>query len=146
MLKMKNENCTILIPKGNSYCLRESSARGPRFKVSSEGLSAILLNLGLQSARNQRKKEWIVSIFVPLRHVFVCAVYHMINLGAFWVKLPAIIQAHQWRHNQYGDSRIKTTPRKCRNIRQVGKIFRLTFYGKQLRQYQAKCCCRRILP
>ena len=38
--KMKNENCTILIPKRNSYCRRKSSARGPRFKVSSEGLSA----------------------------------------------------------------------------------------------------------
>ena len=38
--KKKNENCTILIPKGNSYCCRKSSARGPRFKVSSEGLSA----------------------------------------------------------------------------------------------------------
>ena len=36
----KNENCTILIPKGNSYCRRKSSAREPRFKVSSEGLSA----------------------------------------------------------------------------------------------------------
>ena len=36
----KNENCTILIPKRNSYCCRKSSARGPRFKVSSEGLSA----------------------------------------------------------------------------------------------------------
>ena len=34
------ENCTIFIPKGNSYCRRKSSARGPRFKVSSEGLSA----------------------------------------------------------------------------------------------------------
>ena len=40
MKKMKNENCTILIPKGNSYCRHKSSARGPRFKVSSEGLSA----------------------------------------------------------------------------------------------------------
>ena len=38
--KKKNENCTILIPKGNSYCRRKSSARGPWFKVSSEGLSA----------------------------------------------------------------------------------------------------------
>ena len=27
----KNENCTISIPKGNSYCRRNSSARGPRF-------------------------------------------------------------------------------------------------------------------
>ena len=35
-----NENCTILIPKGNSYCRRKSSARGPRFKVSFKGLSA----------------------------------------------------------------------------------------------------------
>ena len=34
--KKKIENCTILIPKGNSYCRRKSSARGPRFKVSSE--------------------------------------------------------------------------------------------------------------
>ena len=38
--KKKIENCTILIPKGNSYCRCERSARGPRFKVSSEGLSA----------------------------------------------------------------------------------------------------------
>ena len=36
----KNENCTILIPKGNSYCRRKSSTRGPRFKVSSKGQSA----------------------------------------------------------------------------------------------------------
>ena len=36
----KKENCTILIPKGNSYCRHKSSARGPRFKVSSEGPSA----------------------------------------------------------------------------------------------------------
>ena len=36
----ENENCTILIPKGNSFCRRKSSASGPRFKVSSEGLSA----------------------------------------------------------------------------------------------------------
>ena len=33
-LKMKKiENCTILNPKGNSYCRRKNSARGPRFKV-----------------------------------------------------------------------------------------------------------------
>ena len=38
--KWKNGNCTILIPKGNSYCRRKSSSRGPWFKVSSEGLSA----------------------------------------------------------------------------------------------------------
>ena len=38
--KNENENCTILSPKGNSYCRRKSSARGPQFKVSSEGLSA----------------------------------------------------------------------------------------------------------
>ena len=37
--KMKIENCTILIPKGNSCCRRKSSARGLRFEVSSEGLS-----------------------------------------------------------------------------------------------------------
>ena len=36
---MKIENCTMLIPMGNSYCRCKSSARGPRFKVSSEGLS-----------------------------------------------------------------------------------------------------------
>ena len=35
----KNENCTILIPEENSYCRNKSSARGPLFKVSSEGLS-----------------------------------------------------------------------------------------------------------
>ena len=38
--KMKIEIWTILIPKGNSYCRRKSSPTGPRFKVSSEGLSA----------------------------------------------------------------------------------------------------------
>ena len=37
--KMKIDNCTILIPKGNSYCRHNSSARGPPFKVSTEGLS-----------------------------------------------------------------------------------------------------------
>ena len=30
----------ISIPKENSYCRRKCSARGPRFKVSSKGLSA----------------------------------------------------------------------------------------------------------
>ena len=35
----KRENCTVLIPKGNSYCRRKSSARGPWFRVSSKGLS-----------------------------------------------------------------------------------------------------------
>ena len=44
----KIENCTMLIPKGNSYCHRKSSARGPRFKVSSEGLSAEI-DIPLQS-------------------------------------------------------------------------------------------------
>ena len=39
--KKKNENCTLLIPKGNSYCRRKSSARGPRFKVSFEDDSPI---------------------------------------------------------------------------------------------------------
>ena len=38
MIKNENEICTILIPEGNSYCRRERSARGPRFKVSSERL------------------------------------------------------------------------------------------------------------
>ena len=37
----KIENCTILIRKGNSYCRRKSSARGPWFKVSFEGLDYI---------------------------------------------------------------------------------------------------------
>ena len=37
--KIENENCTILIPEGNSYCRLKSSARGPRFKVLSERLS-----------------------------------------------------------------------------------------------------------
>ena len=36
---LKIENYTILIPKGNSYCRRKSSAREPQFKVSSGGLS-----------------------------------------------------------------------------------------------------------
>ena len=50
VLKMKNENenSSILIPKGNSYCRRKSSARGPRFKVLSEGLSAAI-DIPLQS-------------------------------------------------------------------------------------------------
>ena len=38
-LELKIENWTIIIPKGNSYCYRKSTARGPPFKVSSEGLS-----------------------------------------------------------------------------------------------------------
>ena len=36
----KNENCTIFIPKVNSYFRRKSSARWSQFKVSSERLSA----------------------------------------------------------------------------------------------------------
>ena len=39
VMKNENENCTILIPKGNTYCRRKSSAKGPRFKVLYEGLS-----------------------------------------------------------------------------------------------------------
>ena len=35
----KIENFTILIPKENSYCRHKSSARGPPFKISPEGLS-----------------------------------------------------------------------------------------------------------
>ena len=46
--KKKIENCTILIPKGNSYCRLKSSARGLRCKVSSEGLSAEI-DIPLQS-------------------------------------------------------------------------------------------------
>ena len=38
-MKMKIENCTKSIPKGNSYCRRKNSARGLQFKVLSEGLS-----------------------------------------------------------------------------------------------------------
>ena len=34
-----NENCTLLISKGNSYCRHKSTARDPWFKVSFEGLS-----------------------------------------------------------------------------------------------------------
>ena len=37
----KRKNCTISILEGNSYCHRKSSARGFRFKVSSEGLRLI---------------------------------------------------------------------------------------------------------
>ena len=37
-LEKKKENCTIIITKGNSNCRHKSSARGPPFKVSSEGL------------------------------------------------------------------------------------------------------------
>ena len=37
--KKKNENCTILISKGNSYCCRKSSVKEPWFIVSSEELS-----------------------------------------------------------------------------------------------------------
>ena len=45
------KNCTISIPKGNSYCRRKCSARGPRFKVSYKLLSAeidILLRSPIQ--------------------------------------------------------------------------------------------------
>ena len=38
-IEKKDENCTILIPKGNSFYRNKSSSRGPQFKVSSEGLS-----------------------------------------------------------------------------------------------------------
>ena len=38
-MKKNLKNSTILIPKGNWHCRRKSSARGPKFKVSSEGLS-----------------------------------------------------------------------------------------------------------
>ena len=37
--KFKKMKIILYYPKGNSYCRRKSSARGPRFKVSSEGLS-----------------------------------------------------------------------------------------------------------
>ena len=37
---LKIENCSLLIPKGNSYCCRKSSATGLRVKVSYKGLSA----------------------------------------------------------------------------------------------------------
>ena len=37
--KNENENGTMSIPRGNSYCCRKSSAKGPRFKVSSKGVS-----------------------------------------------------------------------------------------------------------
>ena len=43
----KNENCTILIPKGNSYCRRTSSARGPRFKVSSEDAEGLSVEIDI---------------------------------------------------------------------------------------------------
>ena len=39
-LLKKIENYIISIQKGNSYCRCKSSTRGPRFKVSSKGLSA----------------------------------------------------------------------------------------------------------
>ena len=42
----ENENCTISIPKVNSCCRRKSSARGPRFKVSSQGLFLYHCSLG----------------------------------------------------------------------------------------------------
>ena len=42
-------NCTILIPKGNSYCRRKSSAKGPWFKVSSEGLFIAEIDIPLRS-------------------------------------------------------------------------------------------------
>ena len=38
-IEKQNENRTMMIQKGNSYYRHKSSARGPWFKVSSEGLS-----------------------------------------------------------------------------------------------------------
>ena len=38
-IKNKIENYTILIPKGNSYCRRKRSARGPQFKVYQQKLT-----------------------------------------------------------------------------------------------------------
>ena len=51
MSENENENGTKLILKGNSYRRRKSIARGPRSKVSSEGLSTeidILLRSPIQ--------------------------------------------------------------------------------------------------
>ena len=53
--KLKIENCTILIPKGNSYCRRKSRARGPQFKVSPEGLSAEI-DIPLRSPIHEQTK------------------------------------------------------------------------------------------
>ena len=38
----------LLFPKGNSYCCRKSSARGPRFKVSSEGSVSYISTLNME--------------------------------------------------------------------------------------------------
>ena len=63
---MKIENCTILIPIGNSYCRHKSSSRRPRFKVSSEGLSAEI-DIPLQSPIQVQTNEF--SIFFPVSKV-----------------------------------------------------------------------------
>ena len=39
-MKNEKENYILFIQNGNSYCSRKSSARGTRYKVSSEGLTA----------------------------------------------------------------------------------------------------------
>ena len=52
------EDCTLLIPRGNSYCRRKSSARGPRFKVSSEGLSAEI-DIPLRSPIQVQTKAYV---------------------------------------------------------------------------------------
>ena len=57
----ENKNCTILIHKGNLYCRRKISARGPRFKVSSEGLLAEI-GIPLQSPIQVETKTDVVTL------------------------------------------------------------------------------------
>ena len=47
--KKRKLHYSLLIPNGNSYCRRKSSARGLRCKVSSEGLSAAEIDIPLRS-------------------------------------------------------------------------------------------------
>ena len=70
----KNENCIALIPKGNSYCRRKSSARGLRFKVSSEGLSAEIV-LGIYMIVRNDMTTFVQSYIYSYVRVCVCIWY-----------------------------------------------------------------------
>ena len=56
-LKKKNENYTISTPKENLHCHGKSRAKGPRFKISSEGLSAEINILQRSPIQVQTKVE-----------------------------------------------------------------------------------------
>ena len=81
---MKKENCTLLIPKGNLYRLRKSSARGPRFKVSSEGLSSEIDILQRSPIQVQTKAD----VALPQRTRWLTVINMPIATGGFRERIP----------------------------------------------------------